>query len=112
MGGTQALHIGPQNLSRFGAIAAMSAPCDVPDSEPFAKTQVNVLQKPADINTRLQLFWLACCREDDLIGRAKAVDQILTAHGVRHVWNETEGAHTWMTWRRHLAELAQLLFRR
>jgi enterochelin esterase family protein len=112
MGGTQALHIGLQSLSRFGAIAVMSAPGDVPNSQPFAESQANILQKPSEINAQLHLFWLACGREDDLIDRAKNVAQTLTAHGIRNIWRETEGAHTWMAWRRQLAELAPLLFRR
>jgi enterochelin esterase-like enzyme len=112
MGGTQALHIGLQNLNRFGAIGVMSAPGDVPNSEPFATAQADVLQNASEINAQLQLFWLACGRDDDLVGQAKKVDQTLSEHGIRHVWRETEGAHMWMTWRRHLAELAPLLFRR
>jgi enterochelin esterase family protein len=29
---------------------------------------------------------------------------------VHHAWIETPGAHTWMVWRRNLAQFASLLF--
>jgi hypothetical protein len=35
----------------------------------------------------------------------------LAAKGIHHVDVETPGAHTWMVWRRNLADLAPLLFR-
>ena len=35
----------------------------------------------------------------------------LTTNGVQNTFLETEGAHTWMVWRRYLNQLAPLLFR-
>jgi hypothetical protein len=29
---------------------------------------------------------------------------------VRHGWRESDGAHTWLNWRRYLAEVAPMLF--
>lgn len=34
----------------------------------------------------------------------------LKSKGIRHTWVETGGAHTWMVWRRNLAQFAPLLF--
>jgi enterochelin esterase family protein len=111
MGGTQALHIGLRHLNRFAAIGVMSAPGDVPFSDPFPKALAAVLDQRAEVNRRLRLFWIACGRDDNLLLRAREVKDALAAHGLRHSWRETEGAHNWMTWRRYLAELAPLLFR-
>jgi enterochelin esterase family protein len=37
--------------------------------------------------------------------------EFLKSRGVRYTWIETAGAHTWMVWRRNLAEFAPLLFK-
>ena len=34
----------------------------------------------------------------------------LDAQGLKHVFRESEGAHTWMVWRRYWNEFAPLLF--
>jgi enterochelin esterase family protein len=111
MGGTQALHIGLSNLSRFGSIGAMSAPGNVPASEPFLVAQAGVLKDVAGVNSRLHLLWLSCGREDALKPRAAEVHDILAAAGIRHIWRETNGAHNWTVWRRQLLEILLLLFR-
>jgi enterochelin esterase-like enzyme len=35
----------------------------------------------------------------------------LKSKGIEHTGVETPGAHTWMVWRRNLADFAPLLFR-
>ena len=41
----------------------------------------------------------------------KALSEFLTQHKIKHTFRESEGAHTWMVWRRNLTEFAALLFR-
>ena len=31
-------------------------------------------------------------------------------HGIRYVYRESDGGHTWINWRRYLNELAPMLF--
>jgi enterochelin esterase-like enzyme len=107
MGGTQALHLGLSSIELFGSIGVFSAPGDVPDGRTFEEALRQSLRSAA----RLDLFWLACGRGDALFGRAEQVHAVLVRHGIRHVWRETDGGHTWMVWRRYLAELAQMLFK-
>ena len=35
----------------------------------------------------------------------------LTAKGIKNTWHPSDGAHTWIVWRKYLAEVAPLLFR-
>ncbi len=36
---------------------------------------------------------------------------MLRGHGIKHIYRETGGDHTWINWRRYLNEFAPLLFR-
>ena len=50
---------------------------------------------------------------DDVIALVQANYRVYTDRdhrGVKHVWRETDGAHTWLNWRRYLAEVAPMLF--
>jgi enterochelin esterase-like enzyme len=59
----------------------------------------------------LKLLWIACGTEDRLIDVNRRLRKWLESKGVHKVDIETPGAHTWMVWRRNLAEFAALLFR-
>lgn len=56
-------------------------------------------------------MWLACGRDDEYLKLAEDVHTTLNRSGVKHTWRETDGAHTWLVWRRHFAEFAGQLFR-
>ena len=40
----------------------------------------------------------------------QAFAKFLSQHDVKFTFRESDGAHTWMVWRRYLNELAPLLF--
>jgi len=62
-------------------------------------------------NDKLKLLWIACGKQDGLLQSNNKVDAELTQRGVKHEYILTEGAHTWLVWRRNLAEFTPLLFR-
>ena len=62
------------------------------------------------INGRLRLVWIACGNEDDHFESNQKFSQWLTARGVVHTWVEEPGRHSFLIWRRFLAEFAPLLF--
>ena len=64
----------------------------------------------AKANARLRLLWIACGTEDRLIDINRKFRDWLKSREVRHVGVETPGAHTWMVWRRYLADFAPMLF--
>jgi enterochelin esterase family protein len=65
---------------------------------------------PAEVNRRLKLLWVGCGRQDRLYAGSERLCSELQAKGIKHTWHPTEGAHTWIVWRKYLAEVAPMLF--
>jgi len=105
MGGSESLLTGLNNLDKFAWIGAFSAG-GLP--EPFEKDFPNFDSKA---NQQIQLLWIACGTEDRLITANRNLREWLKTKGVNHTDIETPGMHTWMVWRRNLADFAPLLFR-
>jgi len=105
MGGSESLLTGLNNLDKFAWIGAFSAG-GIPDD--FDKDFPSL---DAKANQHLHLLWIACGTEDDLITLNRNLREWLKAKGVNHTDIETPGMHTWMVWRRNLAEFTPLLFR-
>ena len=59
---------------------------------------------------QMSLIWLGVGDEDFALNGTKAIDEVLTKHGVKHTFKITPGRHEWRLWRPHLHEFAQLLF--
>ena len=105
MGGSESLLTGLNNLDRFAWIGAFSAG-GMPDQ--FEKDFPSLDSKA---NEQIHLLWIACGTEDRLIKVNRDLREWLKTKGVQHTDIETPGMHTWMVWRRNLAEFTGLLFR-
>ncbi len=105
MGGSESLLTGLNNVDKFAWVGAFSAG-GLP--EPFDK---NFPGLDASANQKLRLLWIACGTEDRLITTNRNLREWLKTKGVQHTDIETPGMHTWLVWRRNLAEFAGLLFR-
>jgi enterochelin esterase family protein len=105
MGGTESLSTGLNALDRFAWIGAFSSGGL---REDFAAAFPSL---DAGANRRLRLLWIACGTEDRLIDVNRRFRAWLKSKDVQHTAVETPGGHTWMVWRRNLAEFAPLLFR-
>ena len=105
MGGSESLLTGLNNLDKFSWVGAFSAG-GLP--EPFDKDFSGL---DAKANQELKLLWIACGTEDRLITPNRNLREWLKTKGIQHTDIETPGMHTWMVWRRNLAEFAPLLFR-
>lgn len=93
------------NLDRFSWIGAFSSG-GIP--EDFQKDFPSL---DAKANQQLHLLWIACGAEDRLIKVNRNLGEWLKTRGVKATEIETPGMHTWMVWRRNLAEFAGLLFK-
>jgi enterochelin esterase-like enzyme len=105
MGGSESLLTGLNNLGKFSWVGAFSSggiPGDFQKDFPALD---------AKANAQLHVLWIACGTEDRLIGVNRKLREWLKNKGVKDTEIETPGSHTWMVWRRNLAEFAQLLFR-
>jgi len=105
MGGSESLLTGLNNLDKFAWIGAFSSG-GLP--EPFDKDFPGL---DGTANQQLHLLWIACGTEDRLITINRNLREWLKAKSIQHTDIETPGMHTWMVWRRNLAEFAPLLFR-
>ena len=105
MGGSESLLTGLNNLDKFAWIGAFSAG-GMPDD-----FQTDFPSLDAKANQQLRLLWIACGTEDHLITVNRNLREWLNTKSVQHTDIETPGMHTWMVWRRNLAEFAPLLFR-
>ena len=105
MGGSESLLTGLNNLDKFSWIGAFSSG-GIP--EDFQK---DFPALDAKANQQIRLLWIACGTEDHLITVNRSFREWLKTKGVKTTEIETPGMHTWMVWRRNLAEFAGLLFR-
>jgi enterochelin esterase family protein len=104
MGGSESLLTGLNNLGKFSWIGAFSSggiPEDFENDFPSLD---------AKANKQLHLLWIACGTDDHLITINRNLREWLKTKGVNHTDIETPGMHTWMVWRRNLAEFATLIF--
>lgn len=109
MGGGEALSIGLNHLELFSHVGGFSAA--VGQAAEFPKTYANLIMDATAANRKLRLLWIGCGTEDTLFPADQAFSDFLTGHGIKHTFQATGGAHTWMVWRRYLHEVAPLLFR-
>jgi enterochelin esterase family protein len=105
MGGAESLYVGLNALDRFAWIGAFSSGGL---GEDFNATFAALDSKA---NEQVRLLWISCGKDDRLIDANRKFLEWLKSREIRHNWLETAGAHTWMVWRRNLAEFASLLFR-
>ena len=107
-GAVLALHIGLRHLDLFSAVGAFSSA--VPGN--FESRFKSLLDDPSGTNKKLKLLWIGCGRQDPAFERNQKLAELLTAHHVRNTFHPTEGLHNFAIWRRYLAEVAPLLFRK
>ena len=105
MGGAESLLTGLNALDKFAWVGAFSSG-GIPDD--YAADFPGL---DANASHRLRLLWIACGTEDGLITANRKLREWLKSKGVKPTEIETPGRHTWMVWRRNLAEFAPLLFR-
>ena len=105
MGGAESLFTGLNALDRFAWIGAFSSGGL---GEDFNATFPALDSKA---NGQLRLLWIACGTDDRLIDPNRKFRDWLKSKDIQFTPIETPGAHTWMVWRRNLAEFTALLFR-
>jgi enterochelin esterase-like enzyme len=59
----------------------------------------------------MKLVYYAMGKEDFLYGTVAPTRAMLDRAGIGHMYNESGGGHTWINWRRYLADFAPRLFR-
>ena len=108
MGGGQTLTVGLANLDKFSHLGVFSM--GARDAAAFEQRHASVLGKPEATNKQLKLFWIACGKEDSLIPSVGTLRSTLDKHGIKHIYRESEGGHSWSIWRLYLDEFYPMLF--
>jgi len=106
MGGGHTIAIGFAHPDLFHYIVVMSAGAANAD-----QTYPGFVNNAAATNKTIKLLWIGVGKDDNLVGgSAKALDATLTAKGVNHKFELTDGRHEWVVWRHHLHDVAPMLF--
>jgi enterochelin esterase-like enzyme len=105
MGGMHSFNITVNNPDLFAYIGVFSAGVRTPTPEIENQLETLKASKP-------KLYWVGCGVTDPLAYTGtKTLVELLKKHNFNYVYRESEGAHTWFTWRVYLAEFAPLLFK-
>jgi len=107
MGGGESIMTGLNHLDKFGWVGSFSGAMSM-GGQDFGKS-LPALDSGA--NSKLKLLWIGIGKDDFLLKNNQQFTEWLKTKGVTHTYTETAGAHTWLVWRRYLADFAPLLFR-
>jgi enterochelin esterase-like enzyme len=111
MGGSHTLRFGLTHPELFDHIGIFSMGLGLQgNNEVGAYESANdaALRKAAQ---DLDLVYYAMGKDDFLYGTVAPTRAMFAKYGIEDVYNETGGGHTWINWRRYLADFAPRLFR-
>lgn len=99
--------IGLNHLELFSYVGGFSAAIRPAE---FEKTYAGLTANPQTANQKLHLLWLGCGTDDGLFGASDSFSKFLDTAKIKHTFQSSPGAHTWIVWRRYLDDFAPLLF--
>ena len=103
MGGGHATQIALGHRDRFAWVGVFGAGYTRADFE--ARYRAKLPPAPARARPRarpFELFFIGVGKQDGVLGRAQELSEALTANGVPTTYFETDGGHTYPTWRKLL----------
>ncbi|PRY53171.1 enterochelin esterase-like enzyme [Arcticibacter pallidicorallinus] len=104
MGGGQSLNFGLGNLDKFAWVGGFS-------SAPNTKTPELLVPNPEEARKRLNLLWISCGDNDNLISFSKRTHDYLRKEKVPHIFYIEPGNHDFKVWKNDLYMFSQLLFK-
>jgi len=107
MGGGESLEIGLSHPELFGYVGGFSAAVRAANLQ---QTFGGLTADLRSANKKLHLLWIGCGTDDSLFAANQGFSKFLEAANIQHVFRQSDGAHTWMVWRRYLNQFAPLLF--
>ncbi|HTN15605.1 MAG TPA: alpha/beta hydrolase-fold protein [Sphingomonadaceae bacterium] len=111
MGGAHTLRFGLTHPEIFDYIGIFSMGLGVAgpeDVQRYESANDTALHKAA---SDLDLVYYAIGKEDFLYASAAPTRAMFDKYGIRYTYHESGGGHTWINWRRYLADFAPRLFR-
>jgi len=113
MGGSHTLRFGLTHPELFDHIGIFSmglglGPQGGKDVTAYEAANDAALKRAAQ---DLDLVYYAMGKDDFLYGTVAPTRAMFARYGIHDVYNESGGGHTWINWRRYLADFAPRLFR-
>jgi len=109
MGGAHTLRYGLTHPELFGYVGVFSMGfMDTTLVSWYEKNNAAALKRGAK---EFKLVYYAVGKEDFLYRSIAPTRALLAKYGIKDVYNESGGGHTWTNWRQYLADLAPRLFR-
>jgi len=117
MGGGHTINIAIPNLEDYAYVGVFSSgifslrrQSSQSPSGPSWEEQNKEKLEDAKLKKGLKLLWFATGREDFLVETTRATVELFKKHDFDVVYEETDGAHTWINWRNYINEFAPQLF--
>ena len=111
MGGSHTLRFGLTHPELFQYIGVFSMGLGVNNNQAeIAKYEQDNAAALARGAKELKLVYYAMGKDDFLYGTSAPTRAMFDRQGIRHVYNESGGGHTWINWRRYLNDFAPRLF--
>lgn len=118
MGGAQTLNIGIPKLEKFAYLGVFSSGVfgivprpGAPASEgPTFEKDYEAILDNEELKKGLKLFWFGTGKDDFLVETSRATVAMFKKHKFDVVYDEGEGAHTWIVWQKYLNDFAPKLF--
>jgi enterochelin esterase family protein len=111
MGGYHSLHISRYYPNTFDYVGLFSAAI-IPNDKVTSKVYTNIDET---LNTQMKngykLYWIGIGKTDFLYKNVTEYRGKLDKMGMKYVYRESEGGHTWTNWRTYLSEFVPLLFK-
>ena len=109
MGGYHTQRISNASPATFKYIGVMSMGLFSVAGAYDRQAHVAQLQKLKASNPKI--YYVFCGKTDFLYQSVTELRALYDEVGLKYVYRESEGGHTWMNWRRYLSEFAPLLFK-
>lgn len=112
MGGLQTLYAGVKNTDMFSYLGVFSSGWWA-NQPALSQPQYDFMkQNAASINSNLKSFWIAMGGKEDIAhDNCKIMLGKFDEAGVKYVYSEYPGGHTWPVWRNNLYNFAQVIFK-
>jgi enterochelin esterase-like enzyme len=109
MGGAHTLQFGLTHPEIFNYIGVFSM--GLMSAEQVAAYEATNAQALAQSGKSMKLVYYAIGNKDFLYASAAPTRAVMDKYGIKYVYHESDGGHTWINWRRYFADFAPRLFR-
>jgi enterochelin esterase-like enzyme len=111
MGGAHTLNYGLPHPERFHYVGVFSMGLGFGNNNSVAAYEAANADALKQAARQMKLVYYAIGRTDFLYNTSAPTRELLQKYGIKFIYHESDGGHTWMNWRDYLADFAPRLFR-